>query len=366
MNEYGRTIESLQKQKIIPSLNVNIQISQISMLLAVVAASMMVTFLISSIDQSPLQQFVFAQQRINASAYDKTITYATFPQIHNFTSSGPGAVNSWIIESANGVVVVDTQRTLSEAKKLKDEVKKISKPILGVIITHPHPDHIGGTEILLNGTINVPVYSTRSVYDIMKNDTGGLIALAKEFHGKDYTNNIVLPSNLINSDTNVTIDEIVYSFKDIGPGEAGDMTLIYLPAQRILFTGDVVNNDMIPFLAEGRSLDWVKQLEYIIHNYSDVKFLYPGHGQFGSAKILLDKQLTYINTFSSLVEQQLQSDAEGGGERSAKITEYGKIKIKNELQSLYPHYIPVAKLPDNLDLNDLNVDGIVKEINKNK
>jgi hypothetical protein len=81
-----------------PSLNVNIQISQISNLLAVVAASMMVTFLISSIDQSPLQQFVFAQQRINASAYDKTITYVAFPQIHNFTSLVPGAVNSWIIE----------------------------------------------------------------------------------------------------------------------------------------------------------------------------------------------------------------------------------------------------------------------------
>ena len=129
MNEYGRIIESLQKQKIMPSLNVNIQISQISMLLAVVAASMMVTFLISSIDQSRLQQFVFAQQGINASAYDKTITYATFPQIHNFTSSGQGSVNSWIIESVNGVVVVDTQRTLSEAKKLKDEVKKINKPI---------------------------------------------------------------------------------------------------------------------------------------------------------------------------------------------------------------------------------------------
>jgi hypothetical protein len=36
------------------------------------------------------------------------------------------------------------------------------------------------------------------------------------------------------------------------------------------------------------------------------------------------------------------------------------------LQRLYPHYIPVAKLLDNLDLNNLNVDGIVKEINKNK
>ena len=73
----------------------------------------------------------------------------------------------------------------------------------------------------------VPVYSTRSVYDIMKNDTGGLIALAKEFHGNDYTDNKALPSDLINSDTNVTIDEIVYSFKEIGPGEAGNITLIY-------------------------------------------------------------------------------------------------------------------------------------------
>ena len=255
---------------------------------------------------------------------------------------------------------------MSEAKKLKDEVKKINKPILGVIITHPHPDHIGRTEILLNGTINVPVYSTRSVYDIMKNDTGGLIALAKEFHGNDYADNIVLPSNLINSDTNVTIDETVYSFKDIGPGEAGDMTLIYLPAQRILFTGDMVNNDMIPFLAEGRSLDWIKQLEYIIHNYSHVKFLYPGHGQYESAKILLDKQLSYINKFRSLVEQQLQSDAEGGDESSTKITEYGKIKIKNELQRLYPHYISVAKLLDNLDLNYMNIDAVVNKINKNK
>ena len=120
---------------------------------------------------------------------------------------------------------------------------------------------------------------------------------------------------------------------------------------------------MIPFLAEGGSLDWIKQVEYTKDNYSYANFLYPGHGQSGSAKILLDKQLNYINTFRSLVEQQLQSEVD---EKSAKITEYGKIKIKNELQRLFPNYIPVAKLPDNIDLNDMNIDAVVKEINKNK
>jgi hypothetical protein len=44
----------------------------------------------------------------------------------------------------------------------------------------------------------------------------------------------------------------------------------------------------------------------------------------------------------------------------------GKIKIKDELQRLYPNYIPVAKLPSNLDLNDLNINGIVKEMGQDK
>jgi glyoxylase-like metal-dependent hydrolase (beta-lactamase superfamily II) len=196
----------------------------------------------------------------------------------------------------------------------------------------------------------------------MKNDTEGLIALAKRFHGNDYADQVVLPNRIVNSGRNVTIDGIIYSLKDIGPGEAGDMTLIYLPSQKLLFTGDVVNNEMIPFLAEGRSIDWIKQLEYIIQNYSDAKVLFPGHGQSGPAKILLDKQLNYINTFRSLVEQQLQSVAEVKEETSANITENGKIKIKNELQRLYPNYIPVAKLPSNFDLNDLNINAIIKEI----
>jgi glyoxylase-like metal-dependent hydrolase (beta-lactamase superfamily II) len=144
------------------------------------------------------------------------------------------------------------------------------------------------------------------------------------------------------------------------------MTLVYLPSQKLLFTGDVVNNEMTPFLAEGHSLDWVRQLEYIIQNYSEAAFLFPGHGQSGPAKILLDKQLNYLNTFRSLVEQKLQSVAQAGDKRSANITEIGKIEIKDELQRLYPNYFPVAKLPSDLDLNDMNIGAIVKEMRQNK
>src|ERR687890_248249 len=336
------------------------------MLIAAVASSVLVTALVNPTGQaSPQQQYVFAQgSTIAAASYDNTTANATFlPQIHNYTSLPPGPVNSWIIESKNGVVVIDTQRQLSEGKNVLEEAKKINKPILGVIITHPHPDHINGAEALLNGTANVPIYSTQSTVDIMKNDKGGLIALSKQILGNDYSNQTILPNNIVKSGKNITIDEITYNFEDIGPGEAGDMTLIYLPSQKILFTGDVVNNRMHPFLAEGHSSEWIKQIEYIMQNYSDAEILFPGHGQSGPPKTLLDEQLNYINTFRSLVEeqqQQMQSAAEVGGEN---ITEEGKARIKSELQSIYPNYISVATLSNMLDIN---IDAVAKEISQEK
>ena len=322
--------------------------------------------LISPTSQRPFQQYVFGQESTNVSSSltsEKTGTGLTFPQIHNFSSTPPAPVNSWIIESENGVVIIDAQRTLSEANNALDEIKELNKPILGVIITHPHPDHIGGTAVLLNGTSNVPIYSTQSTYDIMKNDTGGLIAFAKQLHGDDYPDQVMLPNRIVKSGENFTIDRITYNFEDIGPGEGGNMMLIYLPEQKLLFTGDIVNNQMHPALIEGHSMEWIKQIHYIGENYPDAIILFPGHGQPGSPVTLLDEQMKYINTFRSLVEQQMQSSGEVGVESSANITDEGKTRIKSELQRLYPNYLHVALMP--LDtMFDLNIDAIAKEINQ--
>jgi glyoxylase-like metal-dependent hydrolase (beta-lactamase superfamily II) len=351
----------------------NFHSNQLLMHTTIMAAlCMLAIFLINPIDQIgqiSYQQYVFGQENTNisSSSSNKIGTITTFPQIHNFTSTPPAPVNSWIIESRNGVVIIDTQRTLSEANNALDEIKKINKPILGVIITHPHPDHIGGTAVLLNRTADVPIYSTQLTYDIMKNDTGGLIAFAKRLHGNDYADQVVLPNRILKSGENINIDGITYNFEDVGPGEGGDMMLIYLPEQKLLFTGDVVNNRMHPALIEGHSTKWITQIEHIGQNYPAAEVLFPGHGQSGSPKRLLDEQLNYINKFRSLVEQQrqMQLTTEVGEERAANITAEGKMKIKNELQRLYPNYLHVALMP--LDtMFDLNIDAVTKEINQDK
>lgn len=344
------------------------------MFLVIVAASSLfiVTSLINPIGQISQQHYVFAQKNtalltVNKTSADNT----TFPRIHNYASLPPAPVNSWIIESKNGVVVVDTQRQFSEAKNVLKVVENINKPILGVIFTHPHPDHINGAAALLNGTNNVPIYSTQSTYNVLKNDTGGYFALSKQLLPRsEYSIHQVLPNRIVNSGENITIDGITYHFEDLGIGEADDMMVIYLTSQKLIFTGDIINNHMHPFFAgaispESRShiSEWIKQIEYLKQKYADAKVLFPGHGQYDAARTLLDEQLNYLITFKSLVNQQMQqSAAKMGGERTtANITEGGKILIKSDLQRLYPGYNPVATLPNMLDYN---IDAITKEISQ--
>jgi glyoxylase-like metal-dependent hydrolase (beta-lactamase superfamily II) len=350
----------------------NAQKNQLRMFLVVVviivSSLLLVTYVVNPIGRISQQQYVFAQKNAALSIYNGTsINNTTFPLIHNYASSPPAPVNSWIIESKNGLVVVDTQRQFSEAKKLLKEVENINKPILGVIFTHHHPDHINGAAALLNGTANVPIYATQSTFNILKNDTGGYIALSKQLlPPNEYSNQVVLPNRIVKSGENITIDGITYHFEDLGIGEADDMMVIYLPSQKMIFTGDIVNAHMHPSFAGAVSLqspshisEWIKQIKYIIQKYPEAKTLFPGHGQSGVAKTLLNEQLNYLDTFRSLVKQQMQLTAKVGEGAVASITERGKVLIKNELQRLYPGYNPVATLPNMIDYN---IDAIAKEI----
>ena len=353
----------------------NFQKNQLGVFLIVVTASglFLVTSLISPIGQISQQQYAFAQKNTGVLEDNKTSdNNTTFPRIHNYASAPPAPVNSWIIESKNGVVVVDTQRQFSEAKNVLKEVENMHKPILGVIFTHPHPDHINGAAALLNETANVPIYATQSTFNVLKNDTGGYIALSKQLlPHNEYSKQVALPNRIVSSGENITIDGITYHFDDLGIGEADDMMVIYLPLQKLMFTGDIINNHMHPFFAgaispESRShiSEWIKQIEYLQQKYPDAKTLFPGHGPSGVAKTLLDEQLNYLDKFRSLVRQQMQLAPTVGGERAvANITEQGKALIKSELQKLYPGYEPVATLPNMLDYN---VDALAKEISQEK
>ena len=61
-------------------------------------------------------------------------------------ASGEGGIfaNAYAIETDEGVVAIDATLTVSESGAFRRTIDAIGKPLLAVLLTHAHPDHVAG------------------------------------------------------------------------------------------------------------------------------------------------------------------------------------------------------------------------------
>jgi glyoxylase-like metal-dependent hydrolase (beta-lactamase superfamily II) len=205
------------------------------------------------------------------------------------------AVNSWLVFTATGLVVVDTQFTVSEADRLSQAIAKTGRPLRAILITHPHPDHFNGVCRLLE-IARVPVYGTRATIDGIHATAEAKRAQWKPKYGADYPDRTCEPNSVVPSNAPIRIDGMVFQFQDFGPGEAGDETIIVVPTLKAAFVGDLIYQNVHPWLAEGRSELWLKQLDRLESAIPPDFTIYPGHGA-ASGTVAIGAQRHYIVEF---------------------------------------------------------------------
>src|SRR5579859_1635930 len=87
---------------------------------------------------------------------------------HTHTSGEQGLfANAYLIETANGVVAVDGTLTRSESRAFRRLFETLDKPLLAVLVTHAHPDHVAGITELVQGK-EVPIVALASVKQLME------------------------------------------------------------------------------------------------------------------------------------------------------------------------------------------------------
>jgi cyclase len=77
------------------------------------------------------------------------------------------------------------------------------------------------------------------------------------------------------------------------PGHTLGQIGVYVPEERVVFTGDNFGNGFQPWLHECYPLEWLDSLERILN--LDVEFVVPGHGEVG------DKEA--VRSFKTFLEQ---------------------------------------------------------------
>src|SRR5690242_16551886 len=103
------------------------------------------------------------------------------------------AVNAYVVEGEEGVVVVDGMLTLSDARAVRRRIDDLGKPILGAIVTHAHPDHYAGLAEILRD-VDAPIVATAAVRAAIERDDAMKDAIVGPMMGAEWPPKRVFPS----------------------------------------------------------------------------------------------------------------------------------------------------------------------------
>lgn len=235
-------------------------------------------------------------------------------------------INTFLVETQNGVVAIDTAFAKSDVKNVRNIIDNIiKKPLLAVLVTHGHPDHFYGLGELTDG-LNVPIYATQGTIDFAKIEAKRKDASAREMFGDDYPEKRVFPNNVVKHGDVLTFDDVSFELRDYGPGESDDDTIWVTEIDGIdhVFLGDIVYSHMHCFFKDLHAREWLQSLERLENEFDHTAVFHITHGETCGTE-MIQWQKGYILAFINSVKSMYQGK-DSLGENETNVL---KAKMKN-------------------------------------
>src|SRR5262245_35931408 len=201
---------------------------------------------------------------------------------------GLGTSNSGLVNRGGGLVV-DTFWDLPHTRDLIAHYARVWKaPARRVVNTHHNGDHCWGNQLFpqaeLIGHRKCAAAFGREKPEMMQalRNAGesadpGLAALARRLADWDFTGvELRPPTTLIDDRLVLDLDGIAVHLIHVGPAHTAGDVIVHLPAERVVFTGDVLFRLCTPIGWDGTYDRWIAALDEIVA--LDPTVVVPGHG----------------------------------------------------------------------------------------
>lgn len=192
-------------------------------------------------------------------------TSAATAQVGRFASENPGSVNTYWVQTPQGLVVIDTGRNVAGGRRAAEDIGGTGQPVLAILITHPHPDHLGGASVLHQAFPQAPIYASDATTRWMRADPLMFYQLARS-GDPDYPAQLTYPDRTFGPDETLDVGTL-WETAEFGPGESETATAYYQPETGALFSGDLTNNHATPALLEGNSCGWLTNLDKLRNRF---------------------------------------------------------------------------------------------------
>jgi glyoxylase-like metal-dependent hydrolase (beta-lactamase superfamily II) len=226
-----------------------------------------------------------------------------------------------VSKDRNQLIGVDAGSRPDSAKTAYEALQAYAPglpPLTTVFITHAHWDHVGGHSYFGSLSSHPEFYGRANYQEEFAREFNGPDVFGKEFFGERFNAEDVRsykPDIAIDKRTDLNIGGTKFELIPVRGGETHDAMLIYLPDEKVMFTGDVIMPYLgAPFAQEGDLEGLFDAIDVIVSR--NPQYLLQGHEpltrNFRSPLIL-----SHLKTDLTWLQDQVLAAIRRGDERAA-------------------------------------------------
>jgi glyoxylase-like metal-dependent hydrolase (beta-lactamase superfamily II) len=204
-----------------------------------------------------------------------------------------GWSNAGLIASQGETLLVDTLMSVPLTREMLDRFKaKVPEAakIDRLVNTHANPDHFFGNGLVADaeiiGTVEakaeMAAFNPKNLAELRDNyqkmgDAGEFLYETMgrkfDFSGVD---EVTLPNQTFVKQLSLMVGDKAVELTDLGPAHTMSDTIVWVPEDRVVFTGDLLFNEGHPIMWAGPIETWIAACQHIID--LDPAVVVPGHG----------------------------------------------------------------------------------------
>jgi glyoxylase-like metal-dependent hydrolase (beta-lactamase superfamily II) len=217
------------------------------------------------------------------------------PSCYAFTAEGDP--NTGVIVGDDSVMVIDAQATPLLAREVIRRIRGVtSKPIRYVVLTHYHAVRVLGASAykaqqVIASQATLELIRERGKQD-MKSEMGRFPRL---FRGAETIPGLTWPTLAFSGELTLMMGKLEVRIIHAGAGHTAGDTIVWVPSQKVLFSGDLVEYEAGIYTGDAHFEAWPATLEKL--RQMKPRALVPGRGPALTTPAACDRAIAYTRDF---------------------------------------------------------------------
>ena len=277
----------------------------------------------------------------HADVEEKQVTFGQISE-HAWAYTAEGDPNTGIIIGDDAVLVADTQATPAMAADVIRRIREVTdKPIKYVVLTHYHAVRVLGASAY--GAEQI--LASQDTYDLIvergEQDKASEIGRFPRLFSnvESVPPGMTWPTMTFSGKMTVWLGKLEVQLLQLGRGHTKGDTVVWLPQEKALLSGDLVEFGATPYAGDAYFKDWPQTLNNIAALNPNV--LVPGRGAALTTPESVKAGLTETREFISDVLANVQKGVAAGKDLNSVYKDtYAALKPKYGSWVIFDHCMP--------------------------